>query len=267
LAQRDGRGEVVPVPDDPRTSARSFWQHPLIVGVVLAVVGGAVTVAVTKLTTTPTGGGDTPRCASDVTEEFVEASLSPEWSVQNEGEVSLAAGTLQIAATDGSDVRFDLEGGVTAPWIGRPIGGDFSISTAVAVDPQFSYQGAGILVYRDAGNYVRLERGFAAVDSVVLEYSEDGRYQKVHGPFDGEGPVPVSATDVELRLERRGVVVTAAWKPTGAEEWRQISGSAPLDGDATAGVVVVNRSQPPNPDPDRRALPAQFDYVQLGCVG
>jgi hypothetical protein len=101
----------------------------------------------------------------------------------------------------------------------------------------------------------------------VLEYSEDGRYQKVHGPFDGEGPVPVSATDVELRLERRGVVVTAAWKPTGAEEWRQISGSAPLDGDATAGVVVVNRSQPPNPDPDRRALPAQFDYVQLGCVG
>jgi hypothetical protein len=101
----------------------------------------------------------------------------------------------------------------------------------------------------------------------VLEYSEDGRYQTVHGPFDGQGAVPISATDVELRLERRGAVVTAAWKPTGAKEWREISGSAPLDGDATAGVVVVNRSQPPNPDPKRRALTAQFDYVQLGCVG
>jgi beta-xylosidase len=255
------------VPDDARTSTRSFWQHPLVVGVVLAVVGGAVTVAVTRLTATPAENGSDPaRCAADVDEEFVEGLLSPEWSVQNEGEISLAAGTLQIAATDGSDVRFDLEGAVTAPWIGRPVEGDFSISTAVAVDPRFSYQGAGILVYRDAGNYVRLERGFAAVDSVVLEYSEDGRYQKVHGPFDGEGPVPVSADDVELRLERRGAVVTAAWKPTGAEEWREISGSAPLDGDATGGVVVVNRSQPPNPDPDRRPLLAQFDHVRLGCV-
>jgi regulation of enolase protein 1 (concanavalin A-like superfamily) len=201
-----------------------------------------------------------------VTEDFGGASLAPEWSVHNEAGSSPTAGTLQIVATDGSDVHPHIGNEVTAPWIGRPVRGNFSISTAVVVNAEFSYQGAGILVYQDNSNHVRLELGFGAVDSILLEYAEDGRYQTVHGTFDDQGSIPVSTDSVDLRLERRGDMVTAAWKPTGTEEWRKVSGSAPLDGNATAGVVVVNRSQPPNPDPQRRALTARFDYIKLGCV-
>jgi len=200
-----------------------------------------------------------------VSDGFDSTSLGQGWEERNGGEVEVFDGRLTVTAADGADIRVDLQGDVTAPWVARPVTDSFAVETSLTVDPRFTYQGAGLLLYRDGDNYVRLERGFGSVDAIVLEYAADGRHLKVHGPFEGENVVSTSATNVELRLVRNGSDVSASWRPTGSDDWRGLGGSIALEGDADVGVTVLNRAQPPSGDPLMQPLTASFDRVSIRC--
>ena len=102
-----------------------------------------------------------PGCGA-INDEFNTASLAPGWEQLNGGRFAVSDGAMAITASDGADVRSDLQGAVTAPFLARTQRGDFRIETTVTVDPQYSYQGAGLLLYGDAENYVRLDAVSAA---------------------------------------------------------------------------------------------------------
>jgi hypothetical protein len=149
-------------------------------------------------------------------------------------------------------------------WLGPVV--DCGNTRPVTVDPQHSYQGAGLLLYRDSENYVRLERGFGSQGAIAFEYATDGRHTKIHGPFSkGPDPVPTSATVVWLRLVRAGTSIKGFWHPANTTTWQELSGTAPLGGDAKAGVAVLNRSQPPAGDPARKPLTTTFAHINVTC--
>jgi Caspase domain/Protein of unknown function (DUF1349) len=201
-----------------------------------------------------------------VNEEFDTARPAPGWEQHNSGRFAVRDGAMAITASDGADVRSDLQGAVTAPFLARTLRGDFSIETTVTVDPQYSYQAAGLLLYRDRENYVRLERGFGSQGAIAFEYAADGRHTKLHGPFSGDtNPINTSATVVGLRLVRTGKSIKGFWRQPGATTWQELSGTPSLAGRVDAGVAVLNRSQPPAGDPARKPLTATFAYVKVAC--
>jgi hypothetical protein len=118
-------------------------------------------------------------------------------------------------------------------------------------------------VYQDEQNYVRLERGFGDFDAIAFEYMKQGQHVKLHGPFDGEAtPVRTTTNKVGLKLIRSDGRLVALWRDlaTGGP-WQQLSSqTAPLAGDATAGVTVLNAVRP-----GRKALSAAFDSLTISC--
>jgi hypothetical protein len=224
-------------------------------------------VAASTSTAPPSTGPPTTTACGAINDQFNTAGPAPGWEQRNGGPFAIRDGAMAITASDGADVRSDLQGGdVTAPFLARTLRGDFSIETTVTVDPRYSYQGAGLLLYRDSGNYVRLERGFGSQGAIAFEYYADGQHTKLHGPFSGDNdPIPTTATVVGLRLERSGKSIKASWRPAGVRTWQQVSGTPSLTGEVDAGVAVLNRSQGPMPDPDRKSLTATFAYVKAAC--
>jgi TIR domain/Protein of unknown function (DUF1349) len=212
------------------------------------------------------GESSTTADCGAINEEFDTGQLASGWGQLNDGRFVLAAGSMAITANDGADIRSDVQGAVTAPFLARTARGDFSIETVVTVDPRYSYQAAGLLLYGDRDNYVRLERGFGSRGAIAFEYAADGRHTKIHGPFS-KGPrrVPTSATVVWLKLVRTGTSIRGFWHPSQSSAWQELSGTAPLAGDAKVGVTVLNRSQPPAEDPARKPLTATFSYVDINC--
>ncbi|NAZ84771.1 DUF1349 domain-containing protein [Kineococcus indalonis] len=274
-----GWRNVGPAPE-PRTSRRSVWEHPLLVGVVVAVVGGVMTLlgivlgrerpgdgAATQGTGTASATStDSPGAGCGAVSSDFTDPQQPAWAARNAAAPVPVADGVQVVAEDGADVRADLQGAVTAPWLAHEVRGDFSFRASLTVAADHSYQGAGLLLYRDAANYVRLERGYGRGAGVAFEFMAGGRYVKLHAPFPGEDPVPTTATSVELRLDRRGSAVTAWWRSAGAERWNALTGKAGLDGDTWAGLVVVNTSQPPEGDPLRAPLSATFHGASVQCL-
>lgn len=269
LDPTESAAEDVAAPVIPEPGRRRWTSTRQLVGVGTVVLLILASLFAYRLIE-PNGGGDSangsPAACGAAADDFGGEAIHPGWEIHNDATILLEDDRLEITADDGADVRGDLQGAVTAPWLSRGVTGSFSIAASVTVDPRFTYQGAGLLLYRDGDNYVRLERGFGNTDAIVFEYAEDGRHQKVHGPFDGENVVATTATSVELRLERRQTSVTAAWRPIGSGSWQELSGAASLDGDAQVGITVLNRSQPPNGDPARQPLTASFDVVVIACL-
>jgi hypothetical protein len=227
---------------------------------------GRAAVAPTSTAPPSTGPPTTTACGA-INDQFNTASLAPGWEQLNGDGFAVRDGAMAITASDGADIRSDLQGGrVTAPFLARTLRGDFQIETTVTVDPRYSYQGAGLLLYRDSGNYVRLERGFGSQGAIAFEYYADGQHTKLHGPFSGDpNPITTTATVVGLRLERSGKSIKAFWRPVGVRTWQPVSGTPSLTGEVDAGVAVLNRSQDPMPDPARKSLTATFAYVKAAC--
>lgn len=285
-AERGNGAEQDPKPAAAHRSAVApRWRNHsrrIAFGVAAVVVIGAIAGVLLWLSGRPDRGPNTASAPGEsvpaespsstatacgaIEERFDAAELTSGWEQLNGGGFSVDQGSLKVTATDGADVRGDIQGDITAPFLARSVHGDFSIETAVTVDPRYSYQGAGLLLYGDRDNYVRLERGFGSSDAIAFEYAADGRHEKVHGPFANDpDPVWTSATVVWLRLVRTGTSVEGFWHPENTTAWQKLSGNAQMAGDAEAGVTVLNRSQPPSGDPARNPLTAGFAYVDVTC--
>jgi regulation of enolase protein 1 (concanavalin A-like superfamily) len=162
--------------------------------------------------------------------------------------VKARAGFLRLSAPDGKDMWV---GNYDAPRLLRPVSGNFIIETPVEFNPTTHYQGAGILIYQDDGNFLRLERGFGGLAPTGNSVS----FVK-----EGEGlvgdAVPIDATRVELRVQRVGNQFTAWWREPN-KAWQQI-GSTDLDlqPDVQVGVLQVANW-------GGEQINADFDYVRI----
>jgi regulation of enolase protein 1 (concanavalin A-like superfamily) len=122
---------------------------------------------------------------------------------------------------------------LNAPRILREVDGDFVFTVKVSSDfkprpPTTSvwtvpYNGAGILLWSDSDNFIRLERATAVRDSQVLTYvsfekHEYGYRSQVDYEIIKEG-------DCYLRLERKGSRILGAFSSDGVA-WKQLK---PID--------------------------------------
>ena len=148
--------------------------------------------------------------------------------------------------------------GMSSPRVLKEIEGDFTIQVKVTgdFDPgdkagnarATPFNGAGLLVWQDAKNYIRMERnrywvagqGKYACYPPLLEYFKDGQYQNTD-------PDPTldeffKGKSTWLKLQRRGDKVTASYSHDG-QEWTEVKEiDAELAKKLKVGVAVVNTS-------------------------
>jgi regulation of enolase protein 1 (concanavalin A-like superfamily) len=136
----------------------------------------------------------------------------------------------------------DLYGeNLTAPRLVKAVVGDFQIEARVNFDPTEDYQGAGLLIYVDRMNYLRLERSFGGLreggSGIRLDVRKQDQYESLTTP----GEVPTTARSVELKISRRGNVFTAYWRQNENAEWREVEEFVSAFPDTVlAGVIGCN---------------------------
>jgi serine/threonine protein kinase len=95
----------------------------------------------------------------------------------------------------------DLYQNHDAPRMMQRVSGDFLASTMVTIIPMYNYQGAGLLLWKDEYNYVRLER--TLVQGIDLIYRINGDRLSVE--------IPYSEPTVYLQMELVGNKLTASY--------------------------------------------------------
>jgi serine/threonine protein kinase len=146
-------------------------------------------------------------------------------------------------------------GRLNAPRTLRPVSGDFQVLAHVlikelvggrATTTDYSpYHGAGILLWQDQGNYVRLEiatdipnpRG-KPVHYANFQYRQGSRLVSTLGP-------PSDSGSAYLRLVRKGDEIIASFGPDGVK-WVSVPGlRVNLAVDIEVGLVAINSSTKP----------------------
>ncbi|MDI2130970.1 protein kinase domain-containing protein [Yinghuangia seranimata] len=272
-----GPGSVPPTvpPDEPDRRDRAHddgarWRRIIGAAVAVAVLATAAILVVPRLTD---GGSDgnhasgsgasspgTPSAASPSPSPTACGATSLDFTTVNASTSPLSGFTgvtasappkygpqgLTLTAPPGSDVRTDFQGKVTAVSAGVPVTGDFTVETRVTVNPNTGYQAAGLLLYVDGSNYVRLERGLGDHNAIAFEYYAQDQHHKLTTPFITEPepklPVDSSVHTVSLRLERKGGFVSAQWRADDAKPWENVTDEkASLAGnEASARMSVLN---------------------------
>jgi serine/threonine protein kinase len=144
-------------------------------------------------------------------------------------------------------------GRMNAPRMLREIKGDFDVSARVASISQSGgkatttiyapFHGAGILVWQDSRNYVRLEIASDLLHGktrpyVNFEYRKEGALAASSGKLNSD-------RSNQLRLRRRGDEISAAYSPDGAH-WTSFAPlSARLNSRLEVGIVAINSSTKP----------------------
>ena len=144
-------------------------------------------------------------------------------------------------------------GQVNAPRILRDIKGDFDLRVRVAGTSRpggratttvySPYHGAGLVIWQDEENYVRLEIAADLQNGkprpyVNFEYRKEGALAVSRGMSNGDG-------SDQLRLKRRGDEIFASFGPDGAR-WNSFPPlTVRLNDRLMVGVTAINSSTKP----------------------
>lgn len=186
-------------------------------------------------------------------DDFESSSLNPGWQwvdpLSDSGySLSAQPGQIRFSIPDG---EHDLYINQNAPRLLQPVDGNFTINTKLSITPSYSYQGAGLLIWQDQNNYIRLERTYGW--GMAVWYRKNGVYDGLELPF--------SAPVTYIKIQRAGNDFTA-WYSADNASWNQaISLNFPSDSRLQVGMVAINQWQD-NP------VWADFDYFHFaGCEG
>ena len=139
-----------------------------------------------------------------------------------------------------------------APRVVQEVNGGFRASVKVAgkLKPGASrstkydpYHGAGLIVWKDERNYLRLERAVALIRGVATPYlnyelREDGRLTLTRG-------IPIKDHSHFLKLERANGEIRAWHSPDGSR-WSELPDRpVSIAGRVQVGVVAINSSKQP----------------------
>lgn len=164
--------------------------------------------------------------------------------------------TLEISLPSGAN-DFSIElGRVTAPRVLQPVSGDFTIQVQVSqvtapgrvsmTPGRKPFTAAGLLVWQDEQNYIRLEHARCLSGGQVMNYANweirsQGQWVR-QGRFD---ELPLNSEASWLRISRRGNLFSGAVSLDG-KEWRSLPDIAAVwSADLQAGIVAVNDTRIP----------------------
>ncbi len=169
----------------------------------------------------------------------------------NATKYDLKSGVLRIELPTGKDMFGETR---TAPQLLKAVSGDFELETKVKFDPKDSYQGAGILVFRNDSNYLRLERGFGGVGGGNNGVRFDKREDEIYEAVATQEQFPTDAKTVELKMRRVGNEFTAFWRlPAGV--WNEVGKyNSSYPETVQVGLIACNTAQ---------EIPLEFAYIKL----
>ncbi len=162
------------------------------------------------------------------------------------------SGVLRLNVPSKKDLYGDNR---TAPRYMKAIKGDFQIETRVRFQPKENYQGAGILIFKDEGKYLRFERAYGGIggggEGIRMDVREGSEFRPIVSP----GGIQTEAPEVDLKVVRSGRLFIAFWRENEEHEWRE-AGEYESDYPETilVGVVAVNTARP---------VTAEFSYIRL----
>lgn len=125
-------------------------------------------------------------------------------------------GVLKLRIPSGKDLYGE---NMTAPRFLKSVKGDFELETRVKFSPSQDYQGAGILIFRNDNNYLRLERAYGGIGGGENGIRFDRREDEIYEPVVMPGKFSTTAREVELKFRRAGKDFTAFWREAGKTEW------------------------------------------------
>jgi len=186
---------------------------------------------------------------------FTSPSLNSGWTWVDplgDSSHSLTAnpGHLRLYTPDGGH---DLYLNLNAPRMLQPISGDFVATTKVTMYSDYSYQGAGLLIWQDSDNYIRLE----------LNGPHHGinYVHRIDGVYFGLDPDPVpGGTTVYLRFMRAGNTFSASFSGDGSTWQDRHTVSYPASDLLYVGLSLLNEWQD-------HPIWADFDYFELDSCG
>ena len=203
-----------------------------------------------------------PTCQTAFSDEF-NATLDPQWSFVDPNadatqSVAARAGYLRMAAPTGNDLYPVTN--YNAPRLLQRVAGDFAIETHIEVAPAFRYQGAGLLIWQDDNNFLRLERGYGGVDDI--NGTSGVRFDKEeNGVYDAVTPTsqrPTTVTNLELKIQRNGNRFMAWWREPG-EAWEYVGGTdVELNAELSVGLTLIAAGAVPQ-------TTADYDYFHITC--
>jgi regulation of enolase protein 1 (concanavalin A-like superfamily) len=161
-------------------------------------------------------------------------------------------GVLRIRIPSGKELRGKY---ANAPRYVKAINGDFEIETRVRFRPTENYQGAGLLIYVNDLNYVRLERGYGGVGGGAGAIRFDARRNGEFTPVSQPGDTETEAEIVDLKLVRSGNLFLAYWRLDEENPWREVGEyRAAFPPTVLSGLIAANTA---------RETTAEFLYIKL----
>ncbi|MCW5961566.1 MAG: DUF1349 domain-containing protein [Pyrinomonadaceae bacterium] len=168
---------------------------------------------------------DTPRPKAEKVTSPIDADfksgLPTGWESNETGKVdrslfSTEDGTLKLRIPGGSGLSDQDQ---TVPRLLKPISGDFELETKVKFDPKIDFQGAGLLIWVDAKNFLRLDRAFGeSGNGVRFARSVNGNFSTV--PEIGQNRT--ESLNTELKIVRRENEFYAFLRENIDSEWKEI---------------------------------------------
>lgn len=163
-----------------------------------------------------------------------------------------SGGTLKFTVPSGKDMYGDNR---TAPHMLQSIEGDFQIETRVKFDPKEDYQGAGLFVYKDGDNYLRLERAFGGLNGTGSGIRFDARTTDQYKAITTPDQAVTAAKTVDLKLVRMGKKFIAFWRLDEESEWKEVGEfDSDLPDTVQVGIIACNTGAD---------IPAEFSYIKL----
>lgn len=228
------------LPDEPYRATCPQW--PLITDVAATQSEPLATPAIDNLTSTTIQNTDT--C-----DDFDTTSLNSRWlwvNPLNDALYSLTEnpGYLRLRV---SGQGHDLYQNLNAPRMVQTVTGDFKVETKVTINPVEIYQGAGLLLWQDENNYVRLER--TLVNGINWIYRIDGNYQTLE--------ISYANSITYLQMQLMGERLTSSYSEDGLT-WTEIASVNFVNpGEKLVGLDLINEWQD-------ATIQADFDYFYLG---
>ena len=181
------------------------------------------------------------------TDEFDQPTLNPRWSWVREDPAlwSLTSQPGSLMLTANGTLFSDYNNAKNMLLTSAP-DGDFSLVTHLFLDPQVNYQGGDLIIYQDDDHYLELTRDFSSVQSV--------EFNKIWGTDWAGRWNGTSATDIYLRIDRRGDVYEAYYNTDGVN-WIALGGHSVAFTAPKIGIYA-----PASPGP---SIPIQVYSISL----
>ena len=161
-------------------------------------------------------------------------------------------GVLKLRIPSGKDLYGE---NMTAPRFLKFVKGDFEIETRVKFSPTQDYQGAGILIFRNDNNYLRLERAFGGIGGGESGIRFDKREDETYEPVAMQDKFPTTAREVDLKFRRVGKEFTAFWREAGKIDWLEV-GKVTNNYPETVQIGLIGVSMADE-------ITAEFIYIKL----